>query len=122
MGNHHPEHSADMQTVLGYSMISYSSTQKGLQKISVNKEVIDRELSENLSVLAEPIQTILRKHGEQDGYEKLHKLTRDMKIDQHLLDEFIKTLPEKAVDEITKITLDNYTGNVNYYVHSELDK
>ena len=109
-------------TVLGYSMISYSSTQKGLQKISVNKEVIDRELSENLAVLAEPIQTILRKHGEQDAYEKLHKLTRDMKINQHLLDEFIKTLPEKAVDEIKKITVNNYTGNVNCYVHSELDK
>ena len=95
---------------------------EGLQKISVNKEVIDRELSENLAVLAEPIQTILRKHGEQDAYEKLHKLTRDMKINQHLLDEFIKTLPEKAVDEIKKITVNNYTGNVNCYVHSELDK
>ena len=99
-------------TVLGYSMISYSSTQKGLQKIDVNHDVINKELSENLAVLAEPIQTILRKHGEQDAYEKLHKLTRDMKINQHLLDEFIKTLPEKAVDEIKKITVNNYIGNV----------
>lgn len=102
----------NMGSVLAYTLISYTSTQKGIGKIEINKDVINQELEENLSVLAEPIQTILRKHGQQDAYEKLHQLTRDMKINQQLLDEFITTLPENAINDITKITLDNYIGNV----------
>ena len=103
----------NMGSILAYTLISYTSTQKGIGKIEINKDVINQELEENLAVLAEPIQTILRKYGQHDAYEKLHQLTRDMKINQQLLDEFITTLPENAINDITKITLDNYIGNIN---------
>tara|TARA_Y100000992_G_scaffold246271_1_gene177608 strand:+ start:554 stop:1876 length:1323 start_codon:yes stop_codon:yes gene_type:complete len=100
-------------SILAYSLISYYSTQKGLNKIQVNTDIINYELHDNLSVISEGIQTILRKHSAENAYEKLHKLTRNMKLDQKTLDDFIQTLPEETIEEIKSINLENYTGNTN---------
>ena len=100
-------------SILAYSLISYYSTQKGLNKIQVNTDIINYELQDNLSVISEGIQTILRKHSAENAYEKLHKLTRNMKLDQKTLDDFIQTLPEETIEEIKSINLENYTGNTN---------
>jgi len=97
-------------SVLSYCFISYSSTLKGLEKIDLNMDVIKRELSNNLSVLSEGIQTILRKFNITDAYEKLHKLTRKEKLTNEKLNEFIETMPVKVQKELKKISLENYVG------------
>ena len=96
-------------------MIAYTSSVKGLQKIEINKEIIKNELYDNLSVLSEGIQTILRKHGVSDAYEKLHTLTRGRKLTQETLNEFIETMPDKIKDELKKINLETYIGTCKSY-------
>ena len=102
-------------SVLSYSLIAYTSSVKGLQKIEINKEIIKNELYDNLSVLSEGIQTILRKHGVSDAYEKLHTLTRGRKLTQETLNEFIETMPDKIKDELKKINLETYIGTCKSY-------
>ena len=97
-------------SIMGYSLISYTSTQKGIRKIEINNAIIKKELHENLSVLSEGIQTILRKHNVSDAYEKLHELTRDKMLDNTTLNKFISTLPHTVRLEVEQLTLDNYTG------------
>lgn len=97
-------------SVLSYSLISYDSTLKGLVKIEINKEVIKNELHDNLSVLSEGLQTILRKHKVPNSYEILHQLTRGHKLTNTLLDEFIETMPSNIKEDLRKITLETYIG------------
>ena len=59
-----------------HSLVSYKSTLKGLNKLQVNYEAIDKDLNDNWEVLAEPIQTVMRRHGVDSPYEKLKELTR----------------------------------------------
>ena len=99
-------------SVLSYTLISYTSTLKGLQKIEINRDMIKKELNDNLSVLSEGIQTILRKHNVTDAYEKLHKLTREQKLTKELLYEFIETMPDKIQEELKKLSLENYIGMI----------
>ena len=100
-------------TILAYSLISYSSTIKGLNKIQINPPIINIDLNNNLSVISEAIQTILRKHSAIDAYEKLHQLTRNIPLDKKTLDEFILTLPPETIPEIKAIQLHNYIGLPN---------
>ena len=97
-------------SVLSYCLISYSSTQKGLEKIDLNMDIIKKELNDNLSVLSEGIQTILRKHNITDAYEKLHKLTRQEKLTKKKLDDFVETMPLEIKQELKRISLENYVG------------
>ena len=76
----------------GYSMQGVKETLKGLSRVSINKEVIDKELEENYEVLAEPIQTMLRKNNIENSYEKLKELTRGKKITKEMLTSFIENL------------------------------
>ena len=99
-------------SVLSYTLISYTSTLRGLQKIEINRDMIKKELNDNLSVLSEGIQTILRKHNVTDAYEKLHNLTREQKLTKELLDEFIETMPDKIQEELKKLSLENYIGMI----------
>lgn len=100
----------NLGSVLAYSLISYKSTTKGLHKIDINREVIKQELYDNVSVLSEGIQTILRKHNVSDAYERLHKLTRQNRLTETLLNEFIETMPYKVQLELKTVTLENYIG------------
>ena len=97
-------------SVFSYSLISYTSTLSGLKKIELNKTVIKKELYDNLAVLSEGIQTILRKYNVPDAYERLHKLTREQKLTKERLEEFIETMPDKIKEELNNVNVENYVG------------
>jgi adenylosuccinate lyase len=100
----------NLGSIMAYSLIAYTSTQKGIRKIEINNAIIKKELYDNLSVLSEGIQTILRKHNISDAYEQLHELTRDKMLNNTTLNKFISTLPHTVRLEVAQLTLDNYTG------------
>ena len=100
----------NLGSVLSYSLISYNSTIKGLSKIEINNEIIKADLKNNLSVLSEGIQTILRKHKIPNSYELLHKLTRGHNVTQEDLHNFIKEMPENTQEDLKRVTLETYIG------------
>ncbi len=96
-----------------HTLLSLKSTMKGLGKLLLNEEMINRDLEENWSVVAEAIQTILRREAYPNPYEALKELTRvNSKIDQQVFVEFIDHLDisEELKTELRKITPQNYTG------------
>ncbi len=98
---------------LAYSLIAFSSLRKGLNKVILNEDKIRDDLEDNWSVVAEAIQTILRREGYPEPYEKLKELTRTHKhITKERLHTFIDTLdvPDKVKEEMKQITPFNYTG------------
>jgi adenylosuccinate lyase len=98
---------------LAHTMLAFKSLLKGLDKLIVNQTVISDELNNNWAVIAEAIQTILRREGYHDPYEALKELTRTNKnITCEILHSFIETLnvDEQVKDELKRITPENYTG------------
>ena len=95
-----------------YSLIAYSSLQKGIGKLEVNIEKINSDLDHAWEVLAEPIQTVMRRYGVENPYEKLKELTRGQKINSEIISKFIQELdiPEHAKKTLTEMTPMNYTG------------
>jgi len=96
-----------------HTLISISSTMKGLDKLLLNSDAIDADLEKNWPVVAEAIQTILRREGYPNPYEALRNLTRvNRKIDQQVIHEFIDSLDisESLKNELKMITPKNYTG------------
>lgn len=96
-----------------HTLIAVNSTMKGLNKLLLNEEAITADLDKNWPVVAEAIQTILRREGYPNPYEALRNLTRvNRKIDQEAIHEFIDTLEisEALKAELKKITPQNYTG------------
>ena len=99
--------------VLGYCLISYKSTFEGLSKITCNLELINSDLKNNTIVLSEAIQSVLRKHGYDNAYEKLKDLTRtNENIDQKILNNFIQNLPNDVQIDLKNLSMENYTGKV----------
>jgi adenylosuccinate lyase len=99
-----------------HTLLSIKSTMKGLGKLLLNEEAINRDLEENWSVVAEAIQTILRREAYPNPYEALKELTRvNRKIDQQVFREFIDQLDitDNLKEELRKITPQNYTGVVS---------
>jgi adenylosuccinate lyase len=100
---------------IAHTILSIKSTLKGLGKLLLNNEAIDRDLEDNWSVVAEAIQTILRREGYPNPYEALKDLTRvNRKIDRAVIHEFIDGLhvSDSVKTELKKITPHNYTGVV----------
>ncbi|MEG1498753.1 MAG: adenylosuccinate lyase [Bacteroidales bacterium] len=98
---------------LAHTVIAYKSIQKGMAKLLLNKEVIQRDLQDNWAVIAEAIQTILRTKGYPNPYEALKALTRTgKKITSENIVSFIDNLniPESLKTNLKKITPENYTG------------
>ncbi len=98
---------------IAHTLIAIKSTLKGLGKLLLNTEAINRDLEENWVVVAEAIQTILRREGYPDAYETLKDLTRvNRKIDREVIHEFIDNLSvnEDVKKELMQITPQNYTG------------
>ena len=96
-----------------HGLIAILSTQKGLNKLLLNKEAIDKDLDNNWAVVAEAIQTILRREGVKNPYELLKDLTRkNEKITKNSMKEFIKNLDvsKEIKDELERISPFNYTG------------
>lgn len=101
-----------MGTAFGHTFLAYSSLLKGLSKISVNETRIEEDLMRHPEIIAEAIQTILRREGEKMPYEKMKELTRGKKVELTDIHEFIKSLNvgEKIKKELLTLTPLNYTG------------
>ncbi len=102
----------NMGVGFGYSLIAYKSTLKGLGKLQLNEHVLARDLDNAWEVLAEPIQTVMRKAGIEKPYEKLKELTRGHKITEKEIRQFIETLKldEKDKERLLELTPAKYTG------------
>lgn len=96
----------------GYSLLAYQSALKGLSKLELNKKVIQEELEENWALLAEPIQTVMRKHKISNAYEKLKELTRGKTIDKKAVQAFIQSLdlPQDDKKRLMELTPQTYIG------------
>ncbi|OBW92766.1 adenylosuccinate lyase [Gallibacterium genomosp. 3] len=97
---------------LGYSLIAYASTLKGISKLEVNEDHLRAELDQNWEVLAEPIQTVMRRYGIEKPYEKLKELTRGKRVDQQTMQQFIDSLdiPEDEKARLKELTPATYIG------------
>ena len=105
--------------VFGWCEIAYHNINVGLQKININQEKITSDNNNNLSVLTEGYQTMLRKWGDQNAYDKLKGLSRtNNKLTQDDLDDFVNSLDltEDKKNELNKIKIENYIGNSNTYL------
>ena len=103
----------NMGVGFGYSLIAYLSTLKGSGKLKLNNHILENDLDNAWEVLAEPIQTIMRKHGIEKPYEKLKELTRGNEgINQQTIINFISSLnlPEEEKKILLNLKPSNYTG------------
>jgi adenylosuccinate lyase len=96
----------------GYALLAYDSCLRGLNKLEVNAARLEQDLDANWEVLAEPVQTVMRRYGIENPYEQLKELTRGKGITKEALREFIGTLaiPQEAKDLLLAMTPANYTG------------
>ena len=97
---------------LGHCSIAYQATVKGLSRLEVNAEVIAEDLAQSWEVLAEPVQTVMRKHGIAEPYEKLKAATRGRRLSADLFAQLLTELelPESAVQELCDLTPELYIG------------
>jgi len=98
---------------IAHSLIAYHSTLRGLGKLEVNEARLQQVLNDNWEVLAEPIQTVMRRYGIEKPYEKLKELTRGHAITAEAIREFINNLeiPDHARQQLLEMTPASYVGN-----------
>ncbi|MEW9796679.1 adenylosuccinate lyase [Alteromonas sp. CYL-A6] len=98
---------------VGYAVIAYQATLKGISKLEVNEASLQAELDSNWELLAEPIQTVMRRYGIEKPYEKLKELTRGKKVNAQAIAEFIDALamPESAKQELKALSPASYIGD-----------
>ncbi|WP_226596198.1 adenylosuccinate lyase [Marinobacter nauticus] len=96
-----------------HSLIAYEATLKGLGKLEINPARLNEDLNNAWEVLAEPIQTVMRRYNIEKPYEKLKDLTRGKAMTPEVIKNFVETLeiPEQAKAELRALTPDNYIGN-----------
>lgn len=97
---------------IAHAVLAYQATSKGLSKVAPNPAVIDADLDHHWEILAEPIQTVMRRYGIEQPYEKLKSFTRGHKITKAMLQEFITglTLPENVKQQLLELTPGSYLG------------
>lgn len=106
----------NMGVALGYTLLAYDSCIKGLSKLEINLTRLQQDLQDSWEVLAEPIQTVMRRYGVANPYEQLKALTRGKAgITQETLHQFIANLdiPEADKKRLLELTPQNYTGLAN---------
>jgi adenylosuccinate lyase len=96
----------------GYTLLAYDSCLRGLNKLEANPERLQQDLDAAWEVLAEPVQTVMRRYGIANPYEQLKELTRGKGISRQALQEFIHQLeiPQEAKAQLLALTPANYTG------------
>ena len=96
-----------------YSLIAYQSALKGIGKLELNEARLSQDLDNSWEVLAEPIQTVMRRYGIEQPYEKLKELTRGQDMSAEVIQEFVSKLdlPEQARQELLALTPASYIGN-----------
>jgi adenylosuccinate lyase len=102
----------NMGVALGYGALAYSSLCIGLNKLELNREALDEDLDNAWEVLAEPIQTVMRRYGVQGAYEKLKEVTRGKTVKAEDLHGLIRSLeiPEAEKKRLLAMTPGSYTG------------
>jgi adenylosuccinate lyase len=103
----------NMGVALGYSLLAYDSCLKGLNKLEANPQKLAADLEQNWEVLAEPIQTVMRRYGVSGAYEQLKVLTRGKGINRKTLHAFIsklKGIPAAEKKRLLALTPANYIG------------
>ena len=102
----------NMGVGLGYALLAYDSLARGLGKLEVNPGALDADLDSSWEVLAEPIQTVMRRYGLPNPYERLKELTRGKTINRESIQAFIATLelPEAEKARLMAMTPGNYVG------------
>jgi adenylosuccinate lyase len=98
---------------LGYSLIAYQATLKGISKLQINEASLAAELDDNWELLAEPIQTVMRRYNIEKPYEKLKQLTRGKKVNAEIIADFIDQLelPVEVKTQLKSLTPANYIGD-----------
>ena len=97
---------------LGYCLISYQATLRGLGKLDVNQQKINEDLDQSWEILGEAVQTVMRRHGLENPYERLKAATRGQAFDRAAYEALINDpeLPETARASLVALTPDGYTG------------
>ncbi|HIG71968.1 MAG TPA: adenylosuccinate lyase [Myxococcales bacterium] len=103
----------NLGTGMAHALIAYQATRKGISKLDVDPSALARDLDQNWAVLAEPIQTVMRRYGVANPYEKLKELTRGETIDAEVLATFVDSLdiPAEAKARLRELTPASYLGN-----------
>ncbi|MDP6103125.1 MAG: adenylosuccinate lyase [Gammaproteobacteria bacterium] len=98
-----------------HSLISYASILKGIEKLETNTARMQEDLENSWEVLAEPIQTVMRRYGIEKPYEKLKELTRGQAIDSKIIAKFVDGLdiPKEAKMELSNLNPSNYIGDAD---------
>ena len=102
----------NMGVALGYTLLGYDSLLRGLNKLEANADCLCTDLDANWELLAEPIQTVMRRYGIANPYEKLKELTRGNRVSREGMKEFVQSLeiPSDAKAALLKLTPWDYTG------------
>ncbi len=102
----------NLGTAFAYTLIAYQAIDKGNDKLQVNQEALDADLEENWQVLAEAVQTVMRRYNIPNAYEQLKQLTRGKGINKENLTKFISNLPlsEDVKNQLLLLTPASYTG------------
>ena len=102
----------NMGVALGYAALAYQSLHVGLNKLELNREALDADLDAAWEVLAEPIQTVMRRYGVQGAYEKLKEVTRGKTVTPEALHGLIRSLeiPQPEIDRLLAMTPGSYVG------------
>jgi len=102
----------------GHALIAYQATLKGMSKLQVNEENLAKELDNNWEVLAEPVQTVMRRYGIEKPYEKLKELTRGKRVDGDSMREFINNLElsDEIKAELCLLTPAGYIGRAISFI------
>ncbi|MEO8020980.1 adenylosuccinate lyase [Polaromonas sp.] len=102
----------NMGVAFGYAVLAYSSLSVGLGKLELNSEALDEDLDSSWEVLAEPIQTVMRRYGVQGAYEKLKEVTRGKTVTAEALHGLIRSLeiPKAEKDRLLAMTPASYIG------------
>ncbi|REL29464.1 adenylosuccinate lyase [Thalassotalea euphylliae] len=102
----------------GHALIAYAATLKGISKLEVNEKSLADELDQNWELLAEPIQTVMRRYGIEKPYEKLKELTRGKRVNAEVMREFVANLdmPEAAKAELAELTPATYIGRAVAFI------
>ena len=103
----------NMGVGFGYSIIAYQSSLKGISKLELNPAKLNEDLENAWEVLAEPIQTVMRRYAIEEPYEKLKALTRGQTMNKETILAFVDTLdmPEEAKQSLKALTPHSYIGN-----------
>jgi adenylosuccinate lyase len=111
-------------TAIAHVLIAYNSCLKGIDKLDVNPDALARDLEQNQEVLAEAIQTVMRRYGIEEPYEKLKGLTRGHSVSREDLDTFIQTLdiPDDVKQRLMELTPRKYIGNAVEQTNKIIEK